>query len=245
MLSIIIPALNEEKYLPPLLDSIKNQDFGSFPMPYEVIVADAGSKDKTVEIAKNYGCRVVPGGLPAKGRNEGAKVAKGETLFFVDSDVILPRDFLKSAINEFNSRGLEFAGTCMIPIPESKATLLALDVFYNKPAVLLEKTLPHAACGIFVKKRLFDKLGGFDEGIKLAEDHYLARRARKEFKAKFGVIKSARIFVSDRRFKKDGWFSVGLRYMLCELHLIFLGPVRSNIFNYRFDHYGKKAETKE
>jgi len=66
--SIIIPALNEEKTLPVLLDSIKAQDFSD----YEVIVADANSKDRTREIAAEYGCRVVDGGLPAVGRNAGA-----------------------------------------------------------------------------------------------------------------------------------------------------------------------------
>ena len=78
--SLIIPCLNEEKYLPLLLDSIKKQNFKD----YEIIIADAGSKDKTLEIAKKYDCRIIPGGLPAKGRNEGAKIAKGELLFFCD-----------------------------------------------------------------------------------------------------------------------------------------------------------------
>ena len=89
MLSIIIPTLNEEKYLPPLLDSIKKQDYKD----YEVIVADAGSKDKTVEIAKKYGCKVVKGGLLPAGRNRGAEASKGDLLLFLDSDIILPPHF--------------------------------------------------------------------------------------------------------------------------------------------------------
>ncbi|MCX6719717.1 MAG: hypothetical protein NTV36_01230, partial [Candidatus Staskawiczbacteria bacterium] len=60
-----------------------------------------------------------------------------------------------------------------------------------------------------------------------------------------GIIKSTEIFVSDRRFRTDGWVSVGIRYFLCELHLIFLGPVKSNIFNYKFDHYNNKKKTKK
>ena len=82
MLSIIIPALNEENYLPLLLESIKKQDFKD----YEIIVADAGPKDKTVQIAKNYGCKIAPGGLPAKGRNQGAKIAQGDLLLFITAD---------------------------------------------------------------------------------------------------------------------------------------------------------------
>lgn len=93
-MSIIIPTLNEEKFLPRLLDSIKKQD----SKDYEIIVADAGSKDATVEIAKKYRCKIVQGGLPAKGRNEGAKIAQGDLLLFLDADVQLPSDFLKNSL---------------------------------------------------------------------------------------------------------------------------------------------------
>jgi len=239
MLSIIIPALNEENYLPLLLESIKKQKSSD----YELILADGGSKDKTVEIAKKNNCRVVPGGLPAKGRNEGAKAARGDLFFFLDADVVLPDNFFEKALEEFNSRGLEFASFCIVPLPESKISSFFLNVFYNQPIILLESALPHAAIGIFIRKELFEKLGGFDEDVKLAEDHYLARRAQRLFKAKFGIIKSTKIFVSDRRFKTDGWLTIGIKYLLCELHLIFLGPVESNIFNYKFNHYKDKDLT--
>ncbi|HMN15116.1 MAG TPA: glycosyltransferase, partial [Bellilinea sp.] len=58
--SIVIPALDEEAYLPGLLEAIRQQTRS----PLEVIVADAGSSDRTVEIALQAGCRVVPGGRP-------------------------------------------------------------------------------------------------------------------------------------------------------------------------------------
>ena len=106
----------------------------------------------------------------------------------------------------------------------------------------MEKILPHAATGIMVKKNLFEKLNGFDESIKLAEDMDFARRARKIFKANFGIIRSVKIFTSDRRLKTDGWFSIGAKFFLCEMHMIFIGPVRSDIFKYRFNHYKKKTK---
>jgi len=236
MISIIIPTLNEEKHLPLLLNSVKKQSFTD----YEIIVADAGSKDKTVEIAKGYGCKIIQGGLPAKGRNEGARIAKGDILFFLDADAFLLDNFLEKSVNEFNKRGLSLASFCLVPTPKNWISSFFLNIFYNIPIVFLENILPHAATGIFVEKDLFDKLSGFDEEIKLAEDHYLARRAKKEFKARVGIIKSVALFVSDRRFRTDGWVTIGLKYLLCELHLIFLGPVKSNIFNYRFNHYGKR-----
>ena len=236
MLSIIIPSLNEEEYLPLLLKSVKDQDFKD----YEIILADAGSTDKTLDIAKEYGCIVIPGGLPAKGRNEGAKVAKGDLFFFIDSDAVLPENFFEKALAEFEGRNLELASFCLVPLPKTKLSSFLLNVFYNQPIVLMESALPHAAMGILAKRELFEKLGGYDEDVKLAEDHYLARRAQKLFKAKLGIIKSTEIFVSDRRFKTDGWFSVGIRYFLCEMHMIFIGPVRSDIFNYKFNHYKEK-----
>lgn len=236
MLSIIIPALNEEKYLPLLLESIKKQSFSD----YEIILADAGSSDKTTEIAKKYGCIITPGGLPAKGKNQGAKIAKGELLFFLDADAVLPDDFFEKALAEFKWRNLDIASFCLIPLPKSKTSSFFLNIFYNQPIILLETVLPHAAMGIFIKKELFEETGGFDEDVKLAEDHYLARRATRLFKAKFGIIKSTKLFISDRRFKADGWIRTGIKFLLCEFHLIFLGPVKSDIFKYKFNHYNKK-----
>lgn len=241
MLSIITPTLNEEKYLPLLLESIKKQDFND----YEIIIADAGSTDKTIEIAKKHNCAVIPGGLPAKGRNQGAKIAKGNLLFFLDADTVLPDNFFIKSIKEFKERNLEIAGFCLVPLPRNRLSSFFLNFFYNQPIVLLESALPHAAVGIFIKKELFSKIGGFDEDVKLAEDHYLVRRAKELFKARFGIIKSTEIFISDRRFKTDGWLSVGIRYLLCELHMIFLGPVKSDIFKYRFGHYQDSNKTKK
>ncbi|MCX6719835.1 MAG: glycosyltransferase, partial [Candidatus Staskawiczbacteria bacterium] len=162
MLSIITPTLNEEKYLLLLLESIKKQDFGD----YEIIIADAGSTDKTLEIAKKYNCIIIPGGLPAKGRNEGVKIAKGDILFFLDADTVLPNNFFEKALSEFNKRDLELASFCLIPLPKNRMSLFFMNIFYNQPIVLLESALPHAATGILVRKNLFDKLGGFDEDVK-------------------------------------------------------------------------------
>jgi len=233
MLSIIIPTLNEEDYLPLVLASIKHQKFTD----YEVIVADAGSKDKTLEIARQYHCVVTEGGLPARGRNNGAKVAKGDVLFFLDADSILPDDFFTKALNEYSARTLDLASFCLHPFPEKPLSTFLVKVFYNWLIVASEKILPHAAVGVLVKRDLFETLNGYDETIMLAEDHDLGRRAAKV--ARFGIIRSVEIFVSDRRYKTDGFFSVGMKYFFCELYTIFIGPVRSNMFRYKFAHYKK------
>ena len=236
MLSIVIPTLNEEKYLPQLLKSIEKQNFKD----YEIIVADAHSKDKTVKIAKSFGCKIVRGGLPSKGRNEGAKIAKGDLILFLDADVILPKNALLKIIKEFEERDLDVASflfSC-----QEKFHDLSFKIFYNLASQISEKILPQAMSVILVKRKLHKKIGGFDEKIKIGEDLDYVQRGAKI--GKFGVIKSVKIFISPRRFKQDGWFKTWLKYFLVQLHMLFFGPVKSDIFKYRFGHYkdGQKRE---
>lgn len=231
MLSIIIPALNEEKYISLLLKSIIGQKFRD----YEIIVADAGSKDKTLDIAQKYNCKIISGGLPAKGRNEGAKAAKGGLLLFLDADVILPKKFFRRALLEFKEKKINFGAFILTPYPGNKISHLFFDAFYNKQTVFFEKFSPHAGAAILVKKEIFKKLGGYDETIRLAEDHDLAKRAKKI--TKFGFLKSTKVFVSDRRFKQDGWPNTIAKYVFCEFHMALIGPIKSDIFKYEFGHY--------
>lgn len=236
MLSIIIPTLEEEKYLPFLLESIKEQEV----LNYEIIIADAGSKDKTIEIAKKYNCKIVKGGLPAKGRNQGAKIAKGNLLLFLDADMILPDNSLNKFILEFNKKKLSVAGFLLQPWPVCqnikvggrKDILLKIlyNVFYNIPACILENILPHSTGSLLIKKSLYKKIGGFDESIKLAEDHIYARKARKS--GKFGILKSSKIYFSQRRFERDGLAKTYFKYVAGELYIIFFGPIKSDIFKY-------------
>ena len=233
MLSIIIPTLNEEKNLLALLESIKKQGFSD----YEIIVADAGSKDATVSIAQQYGCAVCEGGLPAKARNNGSKIAKGNVLFFLDADTLLADNFLQKTMDEFARRRLTVASFKLKSQPHSAFEDFLLDAGYNWMMVALENVLAHGATGIVIEKSSFEQLSGYDETITLAEDHDLVRRAAKI--GKFGVIRSVNLYMSTRRFKKDGWITTGIKFFLCQLHMIFLGPVRSNIFSYKFNHYQK------
>ena len=91
-ISIIIPTLNEEKYIERCLKSLKNQSFRNF----EIIVSDSYSTDDTVKIAKKYGAKVVLTKKtgPAAGRNEGARKAKGSILVFLDADTFVTKKFL-------------------------------------------------------------------------------------------------------------------------------------------------------
>ena len=234
MLSIIILTLNEEEDLPPLLDSIKKQEYKD----YEIIVADAGSRDKTVEIAKKYGCIVVKGGLLPYGRNRGADVARGDVFLFLDADVILSHPkFLGNAIGEFNRRKLGSAGFKLVP-HQGKAIDRFAHFCWNFVGWAMQSFLPHASQAIMSKKEVHKAIGGFDEKIVFVEDHPYVREAAKV--AKFGFITDEYVLVSIRRYEKDGRFNVYVKYILAGLYMIFIGPIRSNIFNYKFGHYENK-----
>ena len=238
MISIIIPTLNEENYLPLLLDSIKKQNTKE---DYEIIIADAGSIDRTVEIAKKkYGCQVVPGGLPAKGRNAGAKIAGGDLLLFLDADLILPPGFLDTLLSEFKKRNLDIATTDLDFLSEEKIYKIAafLRNFYYRFTYRL--SFPYISQCILVKKSFHHQIGGFDEEVRLAEDFAYIRKMRKITQAKFGYISKTKFYSSVRRFEKDGLIYTFLRLLLAHLYIALFGPIKTDIFSYRFGHYAKK-----
>ena len=226
MISIIIPTFNEEEYLPKLLVCIKNQTYKN----YEVIVADASSKDKTRQLARKHGCRVVMGGLPAAGRNNGAKSAKGSILLFFDADVRFDNNFLKNAVEEFKNRRLDLAGCYIIPLGDNILDKMFFRIF-NLWISVTQFFYPNASGGgIFCKKWLHKKVNGFDESIKLSEDMDYAKRCGKH--GKFRILRNAKAYVSMRRFEKEGRLKVGFKLLLSAFYRIFFGEIRSDIFKY-------------
>lgn len=235
-LSIIIPTLNEEQYLPLLLESIKAQTFTD----YEIIVADAGSQDKTVEIAQNFGCRATKGGLPAKGRNEGAKIAQGNLFLFTDADnIFVSPSFLEDLIVQFKERNLGSASFLIHSDGNSLDKFFYL--FYNLWVKLTQNLLPHATNSVLVKRSIHQKMGGFDEEIKIAEDQEYVRRAQKY--GKFGLIETDPVLNSCRRYRAEGRIKNYLKYFLSGIIMFFSGAVKSDIFKYRFNY--KKNIKKE
>jgi len=235
MLSIIIPTLNEEKNLPRLLEALKRQTFKD----YEIIVSDAGSKDKTLDIARSYGCKVVKGGLPAKGRNEGAKAAQGDMLIFTDADNnIVSETFLETITKIFIERRLEVASFSIYP-RGNFVDKIAYKI-YNFWVKVSQSFLPHATNTILVKKEVHQAINGFDERVKLAEDHEYARRASRH--GRFGFISEGVILTSARRMEEKGRVKTYLKYLLAGLYMLVLGPIRSDFFRYDM---GKWLERKE
>lgn len=227
MISIVIISKQEEKYLPRLLKSIKAQTYRD----YEVIVSDAQSTDRTREIARSYGCKVVNGGLPSVGRNSGARKAKGDILFFFDSDVQLPKNFLKENVEEFRKKKLACATAIYIPITSNIFDKL-LFFFYNVWAVLMQYWLPYAGgvC-IIVTKDVFKKVGGYDEKMIYAEDNAFVKSCLKF--GKFRVLRSQPIYCDVRRLDKEGRIGLMVKYGYAGLYRLFFGDPEKAIINYK------------
>jgi|SRR3989344_1718214 len=207
-LRIIIPAKNEGKYLPKLLDSIKKQKFKNL----EVVVADAGSTDNTKKIAKSYKCKIVKGGMPDEGRNNGTKaITKNnpDIFVFIDSDALLPsNNFLKKAIGEFNLRKLDVAGTIQKPSKtRNQLKNLIYGFFYWLANLFMSMNQntknPLMQNCMFAKKETHRKIGGF-KALEFGEDSKYAKDA-VEKGYKFGILKTpGKILISPRRFENKG-----------------------------------------
>ena len=226
--SIIIPTLNEAKTLPSLLRSLEKQTM----QPKEIIIADAFSTDATRSIAKKFHCTIVDGGLPGKGRNAGAKVATQEILLFLDADVILPVRFLEKTLVEMDEKKFDIA-TCFVKPQSTKSQDKLIASLWNYYFSLTKSVYPHA-CGfcIFIKRNIHNWMKGFDETILIGEDIEYIQRASKI--GTFGYLKSQKIPISMRRFMKDGRMKSLLKYIGIELHTMFIGNVRKDIFDYEF-----------
>lgn len=184
-LSIVIPAKNEEKYIPKLLKSIALQEF----KPFEVIVAD-NSIDNTAKIANEFGAKVVKGGIVSVGRNNGVKAAIQENVLFLDADMVLPNKyFLGKYYIAFKENNLDIAST-LLGVEKSDTNSIS-QVFttgiiriwnsFRKLHKYTKKVMAESGGTIMVKRSVFNKLGGFNEkAFFYGEDYEFTTRAIKE-----------------------------------------------------------------
>jgi glycosyltransferase involved in cell wall biosynthesis len=236
MISIIIPTFNEEKCLPRLLDSIKKQTFSD----YEIIIADNNSSDRTRQIAQEQGSRLVSGGTPAVGRNAGAAEAGGDYILFLDADVILPKNFLQCALDEFNERYLEIATPVIHP--DSDLNIDKLIFFFTN--LIIESAqyfYPHApgAC-ILTTRRLHQRIGGFNQNLKMSEDHDYVERAMRL--AKYGILKKCHVFISVRRLENEGRLNLMKKYFLLDVYRFVTKKVDKEIVPYEFGNFEEAKE---
>ncbi|MCK9438992.1 MAG: glycosyltransferase [Patescibacteria group bacterium] len=236
MLSIVIPTLNEEKYLGALLDLIKKQSF----LDYEIIVSDGLSEDKTLEIAQKYNCKIVIGEKdkrhPSIQRNLGAKIAAEKYILFLDADTrFYDQNFFQKIISDFEKRRLGVAGFYM-DFESKKFFYKFYYCFYNFFTFLAQYIRPIGlGAAIIVKKEIHDKIGGFREDLFIGEDQYYCDQAART--SKFRLIKKTKIFFSIRRFEKDGRWKLFFKILYGTLYVLLFGPIKKKIMQYDFGKY--------
>ncbi len=201
-ISVIIPTLNEEKYIERCLFSLRDQDFDG---SYEIIVGDSGSKDKTVEIAKRYADKIVITGRigsPAFNRNPGARISKGRILAFLDADSIVTRNFLKEVKKAFEDPEV-IAATG--PIYPDNPKYIHMYWMTNKVNELLIKFKKGWLFGSFtvVRRDVFFELGGFPENVYPGEDIEFSYKIR-DHEGKIAWLENTMVITSSRRLEKMG-----------------------------------------
>lgn len=226
MLSIIIIAYNEEKYIPLLLSSLSRQTSKNF----EVIISDSNSTDKTEEVSRLFEnkfkfftyLKLSQTKGPAYGRNMGEKAARFERLLFLDSDTVLENDFIEKAIREIKRKKIDIA-TCPIKISENNFFSDAGAYLLNFFMLLLRPLYPTAfgAC-FFSTKTVHKKIGGFNENLGICEDCHYVKKALKFKRYKFKTL-NLFFHTSDRRAEKEGAFKLTLKYIKAHLYRIFTG----------------------
>jgi glycosyltransferase involved in cell wall biosynthesis len=203
LISIIIPALNEEKYIGLTLTSIKKQDYRG---EFEIVVSDGMSKDHTTEVAKRYTNKIVTvtrKGVSA-GRNEGAKAANGDIYIFLDADTIAAKNLLTTVSKHFKNEHV-LAGTPRILTTEFGKSMLLYTVANEigiNPLFKIKRPIFPAVC-LACRRDAFWKVGGFNEDLKVAEDVEFSSKIRK-LHGKFIFMRSTYVYTSPRRLKSWG-----------------------------------------
>lgn len=202
LISIIIPTLNEEKYIGSTLESVKNQDYKG---EYEIIVVDSMSKDNTVKIARKYTDKIIF--VKKKGvgiaRNEGAKAAEGEILLFVDADTILQPNGLSELSKPFQDKKVVGAACPIVPFSSKSEDLRLYQGFnqFMKMSIKLKKAQIPGICCVY-RKSAFEKIGGFGEKLDDLEDYYLSGKISKL--GKLVYVKDTFALTSVRRVESWG-----------------------------------------
>ncbi len=198
--SVIIPVLNEAERIGSLVRFLKlhGQDFLE-----EVLVVDGGSQDKTIALALEAGARVLrsPVSSRATQMNLGARAARGTLLYFVHADTLPPASYADD-IQAALATG--YAMGCYQYRFDSSRMLLKINAYFNRFPWLWcqggDKTF-------FIRREVFEELGGYDEYYIVMEEYDFLRRAMRHYQL-FTIPKFAT--VSARKYEQNGWLRVQL-----------------------------------
>jgi glycosyltransferase involved in cell wall biosynthesis len=177
MLSIVVPAHDEEALLGTTLRAIHEAGDG-LDEPYEVIVVDDASTDRTAEVAAAAGARVVPVDVRhiSAARNAGARAATGEILVFVDADTLVTPGVVRAAVASVRN-GAAGGGAAVRfdePVPLYARLMLPPMLWVGRRLRLA------SGCFLFAARAPFDAIGGFDEAVFAGEEALFSRALGKQ-----------------------------------------------------------------
>lgn len=202
LISVVIAAYNEEENLPSCLQSLKDQDFQKDN--FEIIVVDNNSTDKTAEIAKDFGARVL---LETKQGNTfaakaGMDSADGEIIAMMDADTIADKNWLTEIAKAFEDPKI-VAATGMGYVKSGSKLMDFLERFFYEYFLKLHFLIgkPHImGFNLAVRKSAYRKIGGIDQRFTMSPDIDLGLRIKKEGKVVFD--KNIRSQTSFRRWQE-------------------------------------------
>jgi len=214
-ISIIIPAYNEAKCIRKALESIKAQKTN---LKHEIIVSDSYSTDDTVKISKKYTNKIVTDNKKgiARARNNGAAIAKGNILVFIDADTEILPDYLETIFQRFKKHPSLVAVSCAFRFSKQTPALIFAEEITNDYLIMRSRlkmaTLPGFNTAVLAEK--FKKIGGYKEvlleDVKLSRDLELIGRTE--------YLSNKKVITSSRKLEQMGLLGT-LRYYF-ELDLL-------------------------
>jgi glycosyltransferase involved in cell wall biosynthesis len=204
--SVIIPAYDEQEYLPTTLSALQKA-MKAIDMVGEVIVADNNSHDRTAEIAREHGSIVVfePVNQISRARNAGVKAARGRYLIFLDADTILSTALLQQALDHLSSGACCGGGGKVVYEGAFPGIVRGATELWNYFSVKFDMA---AGCFIYCLKEAFDAVGGFSQNVYASEEIWFSWKLRawgKQHHMDFRIIGSPPLITSSRKLK---WFSL-------------------------------------
>ena|SRR3990167_4553244 len=232
--SCIIPTLNEEKFVPKLIQDLCRQNGCTF----EVIIVDGQSEDNTKECVLAFEKKLnlrfftVEKRNVSYQRNFGSRHAKGNFLVFLDADARIGPNFLKRLKKEIEKSHYFLYIPAVYPQNDSfedKVLFKAVNIIIETSQLT---TRPFASSGsLMFDKTFFRLLDGFDEGLYLSEDHDIVQRAKNRgVTAKF--LKNVSLKFSLRRIQKEGRLDLFKKYLIASIHHLRKHRIQTKIFEY-------------
>jgi len=211
-LTVVIPALDEAGTIEAAIHRLHTPDC-------EIIVADGGSRDNTVSLARSAGARVIaaPRGRALQ-QNSAARQASGQVLLFVHADTVLPRDYVFQVFETLMPSGVA-AGAFRFKTDFDHWSMRLIEKTVRIRSTLFQ--LPYGDQALFMSKKIFERIGGFPL-VPIAEDLYLVKRL-----ARLGRIAQARAaaVTSARRWRTLGvWRTTLINYIIAAGCLSGIGP---------------------